>query len=54
MARIPVNMTTQELDVCPECKSLIYKAEGAWLDVWLPDHADTETPHRHQPVQDIV
>jgi hypothetical protein len=52
VAHIPVSMASDELDVCPECHNLIYKSEGAWLDVWLsgPYYADTEAPHKHQPV----
>lgn len=51
MTHIRINMSTPELDVCPTCKHLIYKREGAWLDVWLSGtyFADTETPHAHQP-----
>lgn len=53
MARIIVNMSTPELDVCPTCKNLIFKAEGVWLDVSLSGayYADTENPHEHQPAE---
>lgn len=56
MTHIPVNMATQELDSCPECRHLIYKSEGAWLDIWVngPWFADTDTPHRHQPGQETA
>lgn len=54
MSRIPVNMSSPELDACPVCKALIYKAEGVWLDIFLPDHADTDAPHKHQPNQTLT
>jgi hypothetical protein len=54
MARIIVNMASPELDVCPECKNLIFKSEGAWLDVSLAGayYADTSNKHAHQPAQE--
>lgn len=47
-----VNMTTAELDLCPDCKALIFKADAGLLDIWQngPWYADTDTPHKHQPV----
>ena len=49
--KIFVNMVTPGLDVCPECKNLIVKVEGAWLDVWTsgPYYADDTKLHKHQP-----
>lgn len=51
--RIPVNMASEALDACPVCQALIYRSEGAWLDVWLsgPYYADTDTRHKHQPAE---
>jgi hypothetical protein len=55
MMRIPVNLATPGLAVCPECKSLIVHAEGAWLNVSLSATAyvaDTSNQHAHQPPPD--
>ena len=48
--RFPVNMAAP-LGACPVCRDLVYKTEGAWLDVLIGAawYADTEFPHRHQP-----
>jgi hypothetical protein len=47
----PVNMASEELDLCPECKTLIYKTEAAWLDIWTsgPWYADSTTPPTSNP-----
>lgn len=51
--RIPVNLATPGLGVCPECNHLIVKVEGTWLDVSISTayYADTGNEHEHQPTE---
>ena len=50
---IPVNMTTEELDLCAECKTLVYRHATGLLDILTtgPWYADTEAMHVHQPTR---